>query len=92
MEHQIDLLLPGGNIGDVVLDGLVLPDGATECLARFGVIHRLFEHRVDGAETLGANQDALVVERRQQHVPRVVRLPEEQVVVIGPSILINAGL
>jgi len=76
VQQQLCGLLPGGDVGHIVLQNLEMTDGLAERLALLHVTHRIFQHTVDGAQALGTHHDALVVEGRQDAVPGLAGLAQ----------------
>ena len=76
VEQQLDQLLRGGDVGDVVLEDLEAADDPAERVTLLHVGKRVLEHPVDRAKALRADHDPLVVERRQHCVPRLAGLAE----------------
>ena len=76
VDHQLGLVAHHRDLGDVVLDRLELADLLAERAALLGVVERVLEHAVEDPAAERADHHALVVERRQQHVPRLAGLAE----------------
>ena len=80
VDHEVGLVAPHRDVGDVVLEDLELADLLAERLALLDERERVLEHAVEDAEAERAEDDPLVVERREQHVPRFAGRAEHELV------------
>ena len=79
-DDEARLVPPHRDVGDVVLQDLELADLAAERLSLLHVGERVLEDAVEDAAAEAGEDDPLVVQRRQQHAPRLAGLAEDEVV------------
>ena len=77
-QHQLRLLAPHRDVGDVVLQRLELADQLAEGAPLIHVREGVLEHAVDHAEAHGGIHDALAVQRLRRVLPALSASPSSR--------------